>query len=499
MNRYTNLILYPILLISSIYAADGALDPTFGTGGIVSLNPGISGLRVSAATVQPDNNILLLGRGAALSDCAVLRLTSAGALDTSFNGSGYVTTASGATFSGQQVIIQPDNKILCMSSFRLIRYESDGSLDSEFDGDGILTLPTGGTYFAGFLNPGGQIITAGTTSGAEAAYRLSIFTNTGTTEANTNTTFSGPVERASFGCMVQLNGKILTCGRELDAGQGTLYGTVLRYLDDGTLDTSFATAGRFRISEVPGGPEFNVNNSMVIQPDSSIVVMGTSGVDSSSQNNILLFRIDSEGNLDTTFNTPNGFIETDMGSNVIVKNVILQPDGKILVFASISTDTLVIARYTASGVLDNTFGSGGIKSVSDATFAVNLGVLDGILLQDGKILFGCTGSSNTVKLLRYENSSVPTATAITSPLNGAAMTALTTITGRAQNPSIVWAVVDDTVFYDDAVFTIDEYNNFTLSLSGSISPGEHTLRIFSSYFDGNENQEDSISFTIYGC
>ena len=72
------------------------------------------------------------------------------------------------------------------------------------------------------------------------------------------------------------------------------------------------------------------------------------------------------GTLDPAFGT-NGIVVTDLGGpSDTGANIVLQPDGKIIVAGSAELDsnfpgfrTPVIVRYNSDGTLDSTFGSGG--------------------------------------------------------------------------------------------------------------------------------------------
>src|ERR1051325_9400858 len=71
-----------------------------------------------------------------------------GALDTSFNGTGIVTTPISERYDvGRSVAIQADGKIVvagysyidhAYADFVVVRYNSDGSLDTSFNGTGIV-------------------------------------------------------------------------------------------------------------------------------------------------------------------------------------------------------------------------------------------------------------------------------------------------------------------------------------------------------------------------
>lgn len=69
------------------------------------------------------------------------------------------------------------------------------------------------------------------------------------------------------------------------------------------------------------------------------------------------------GSLDTTFGR-NGVTTTSGVSGGFVNSILLQSNGKILVFAG----SAAVLRYTTSGALDPTFGSNGITTLSTGVF-----------------------------------------------------------------------------------------------------------------------------------
>src|SRR5262249_12720454 len=100
------------------------------------------------------------------------RYTSNGSLDSTFNGTGEVTTNFGGYATADSVAIQADGKIVAAghtfaggAGAALARYNSDGSLDTSFGNSGKLI-----TTIVGYNDPfvaiqGSQILLAGSTSG----------------------------------------------------------------------------------------------------------------------------------------------------------------------------------------------------------------------------------------------------------------------------------------------------------------------------------------------
>lgn len=102
---------------------------------------------------------------------SVVRYNTDGSLDTSFDGDGKVTTKISTSFSpvdvGKAVALQPDGKIIVAGDsrddignhFALARYNQDGSLDTldtSFNGTGKVTTPIIGG--AGLYRSSAQVL-----------------------------------------------------------------------------------------------------------------------------------------------------------------------------------------------------------------------------------------------------------------------------------------------------------------------------------------------------
>lgn len=94
--------------------SDGSLDPTFGTGGVVhqSFFPGTQDV-VSRILVQPDDKPLVIGWPFVTNfHIAVMRFTDVGALDPSWGGTGVVSTAVSFNERIYAAALQPDQRLL---------------------------------------------------------------------------------------------------------------------------------------------------------------------------------------------------------------------------------------------------------------------------------------------------------------------------------------------------------------------------------------------------
>ena len=369
------------------YNSDGTLDADFGSNGKVTTSSfnfwGTD--TINEIKVQSDSKILAAGTTGY--DFAVARYNSDGSLDTSFDTDGKVTTnfKEGYQNLGQSLSIQTDNKILVAgsshnfssnwlsslrfttneTSFALARYNSDGSLDSYLDKDGKLvsqigktesdfSMPTYGGYTSTSnlydyansvaVQSDGKILVAGSTGYTDFA--LARYNSDGSLDVSFGS--AGKVI-TDFGASedaqsieVQNDGKILVGGYSGDYSSHNF--AIARYNSNGSLDTTFDTDGK--VTTDFGGDDKGY--SLAVQNDGKILLGGYSG------NNFALARYNNDGSLDETFNT-SGRVSTDFGGNDKAYSLAIQSDGK-MVLAGASDNNFAVARYNANGTLDTTFG-----------------------------------------------------------------------------------------------------------------------------------------------
>lgn len=262
---------------------------------------------------------------------------------------------------------------------------ADGELDPTFGGDGIVTVPIGtfSTARAVIALPNSKIMATGISDGNVATIRL--LTN-GTLDTTFNgtgivTTDLGSATDTGLSIAIQSDDKIVVGG---STGTGvTALWVVIRYNTDGSLDTTFGTGG-IVITPVTG-VSVNIAGNVVIQPDGKIGVGGFSAI----TDDLYVVRYNTDGSLDTTFGV--GGIATTLIANIQnQRGLVLQLDGSFVISAEANApDQLVMARYTNAGVLDGTFGSGGI-----VTAVLTEALIGGVAIQlspSQKIVLG--GSS----------------------------------------------------------------------------------------------------------
>jgi uncharacterized delta-60 repeat protein len=321
------------------FKPDGSLDSTFGIGGIATTNFGRRD-RVIAIAIQPDGKILAAGSVAnSNSDFVLARNNPDGSLDTTFGIGGRVTTDFyGVDEFLRALAIRSDGKIVAAGHANgdmvLARYNSDGSLDSGFGIDGKVVTDLSGTDRANALaiQTDGKIIAAGATT--------------------------IPVAPTPPPYVQYLN----------------VRGILIRYNEDGSLDTTFGDRGRV-MTDIMGTSEVN---TLSIQSDRKIIAAGRSvslvSLDvfrglGPTLTDFGLVRYNENGSLDTSFGAQ-GRVTTDLNVTTdrnasyddIIHAVSLQPDGKIIAAGDSQWDGVGLfglARYNRDGSLDTTFGIGG--------------------------------------------------------------------------------------------------------------------------------------------
>lgn len=174
----------------------------------------------------------------------------------------------------------------------------------------------------------------------------------------------------------------------------------------GPLDPTFGNGGIVTTSIGNGAEGFAV----ALQPDGQIVIAGRSK--SGSRTDFALARYTITGTLDATFGS-GGVVTTSIGGNYDVgQAVAIQSDGKIVVvgFSACPLPRVTVARYTPTGTLDTAFGNGGVVTtpVSSSQDAGR----DVAIQPDGKIVVvGNVGGVDTdLAVLRYTLDGTPDAT-----------------------------------------------------------------------------------------
>ena len=319
--------------------ADGSPDTGFGTNGLVGIPFDTNFNEIGVAVViQSDGKIVVAGSvqlGGSGWDFGVARLNANGSLDSSYSGGKVkigVNTLGGDDFVFD-MIIQPDNKVVITGTTRpmpnkdigLVRLTTTGTLDATFNTGRITIAFGGGTEDEGLalaLQPDGNIIIAGSTAGDFCLIRM---TAGGLLDSSFNsvgfvvTPIGSQLDRANS-VAIQSDGKIVA-GGTANSGSFDEF-AFARYTSGGQLDLSFDGDGKATYDIV--AMTSDVLRSVLVQADGKIIGVGAGG------GFFVLVRLDSSGALDPTFGTGGKVTENIAPTNSAAHRAILQPDGKIV-------------------------------------------------------------------------------------------------------------------------------------------------------------------------
>ncbi len=242
----------------ALYKSNGGLDTTFGTSGktLLDVKVAIGGTSYdftpAAGIMEADGSILMAGSAGGQVELA--HFTANGALDTSFGTGGVVTTAVGTSAAARSIALQPDGVIVVAGysntstslDFLVARYSTGGTLDTTFGGLGYVTTNMGTDSANGLvIQPNGQIMVVGQSSSSFTALRFnadgSLDSGFGTSGIVT-TAIPGTTSSSAGGVAIQSDGKLVLVGQGTYSIQGP-HGTeqrkemaLVRYNTDGTLD-----------------------------------------------------------------------------------------------------------------------------------------------------------------------------------------------------------------------------------------------------------------------
>jgi uncharacterized delta-60 repeat protein len=354
------------------YTSTGQLDTTFGTNGItLTIFAGIA-FDPFGFAVQPNGDFLVGGvatNKSGLHGFGLARYSSDGVLDTTFGTNGLVATKVGSRSDAPSALLLQPNGQIVMGGFEvagtqgvsgmtsLVRYNANGSLDTTFGKGGIslasvafvgpetLALLSNGDYLAvgedtdfntglvAEFNSKGVLLPNVTTAKVVAAL-------TSSQSAVPNVLFQSPT-------IFQPNGDYVVARTNCSFNTHCVgnFGTRLgagRFLETGETDTTFnSNLESFDLKQTT-----SVAEAVALQANGQIVIGGLINQDAPIFGGLI--RLDSNGEVDTTFGTVDSFgICCSVTSAQTFFGLLIQTDGKIVAIGGLDGN-LAVARYLAN-------------------------------------------------------------------------------------------------------------------------------------------------------
>lgn len=347
----------------SRYYPDGAVDESFGNGGIVTAYFVRSTLP-GAMILQKNGNIALTGVNepvVSYKQYYYLALSPGGA----------ITAKAGIGLTGgdlyktsveryDAIALQQNNKILAVGQSNpyllrqggnqdnhiiAARYLPDGSLDQSFGYAGKMQYPKGRypviqntALFFAQKKDGGFLATH-----ADAVYA---FKENGTID---EIFVNGLLETGIWikAMNLQQDGKILLAGRPDPFSNNVV---LVRFYPDGSADGTFGTNGRKDLSLVTANPRV----PMAVQPNGKILLFAAG----------VLTRMDKNGAADENFGSLGTVAINSGNNNIEIGAIALQADGKIVLAGQGSWNGrqgTMVMRLLANGATDKSFGTAGVQ------------------------------------------------------------------------------------------------------------------------------------------
>ena len=347
------------------YTSAGELDTTFGTNGItVTTFAGIA-FDPFGFAVQKNGDILIGGVATTtpgLNKIGLARYTSNGVLDTTFGTNGLVTTKVGTRSDAPSALLLQPNGQIVMGGFEvaggnipgmmsLVRYNSNGTLDTTFGNGGLslanvpflgpetLALLSNGDYLA--VGQDGNGNTGIVAEFSSKGVLLSKVTSAKVVAALSSSQSAVPNVMFQSPTIFQPNGDyvVATTGCTFHSQcRGTRIG-VTRFLETGKTDTTFTA----KVESFNPRQTTSVALAVALQANGQIVVGGLITPTFGG-----MVRLDSNGELDTTFGTVDSFgICCSVTSDQTFSGLLIETDGKIVAIGGLDGD-LALARYLAN-------------------------------------------------------------------------------------------------------------------------------------------------------
>ncbi|TSA87636.1 hypothetical protein FNU79_03960 [Deinococcus detaillensis] len=378
----------------------GALDPTYGNQGVVSL----SGYRIwlAKALVQSDGQVLMMGQGAMGGRVTsfLRRITSTGQPDKTFNDADttlFLGTTSvpalqcpyggnqyndwGAECEDPQRIIVASSAALT-NKLTLTRFLPSGQLDPSFGVQGRVNAALSvGEVQALLIQSDGQMVVLGLDGLARFRRSGAVDSTFGT---NGLATFTGQNSAQSVVMDDAERFLLLTNNRTSTTTQ------VIRLTPTGQLDLSYGASGWTTLDFGAGDGQ-----SLLMLNTGQLVIGGTGG----------LWRLLPGGAPDSTFGTAgHAIFQAPDGGEFIVSGLVQDNQNRLV--ASVLTSERYrptlrgnLARFRSNGTFDPSFGSGGLSHVAlcpPCTVTNGLAEFDAVaVLKSGRLLGIGTGGRRT--------------------------------------------------------------------------------------------------------
>lgn len=349
---------------------------------------GASGVSVTAVQVTDDQKILIggfgfFGAGNGRYDNWIQRRNWDGSIDETWGNSGVVKTGFGVDRddSLNDLIIDSDGYVVAVGGSRVSspesgdlivsRYASDGSLDMTFGGTGKVILDLGnndGDFGKSLVvdSFGRYLISGGIRSSNSNTLLVRLLPNGQLDSSFDGTGFvefsmGESSDDMAVASVLSSDGKIILAAIRYEAGNSDF--CAVRFLSNGTLDSSYSYGDGFECFDVKGYNDYL--RAITLTANDEIFLVGQVG-DVPSEKDIAIVKVNSAGSLDASFGVMGVEIKNyGVDSKDQLYDSVVDSNGNVLSLVSSRTTETKIAlfRVKSNGLPDETFGQDGIVFV----------------------------------------------------------------------------------------------------------------------------------------
>lgn len=386
-------------IFSTSYSITQDLDLSFGVNGIIvdSFGTGHSDQEAAAIAKQQDGKFIIAGliNNGKDDDILIQGYTEGGVLDNTFGNGGTIIWDSGISDKANDLEIQSDGKIVvaALSPSRgsvpkilLMRLNSDGSLDNSFGTDGLVKTEIFQYGQVGYdlsIQSDGKIILIGEAQWANDIQALVLRYNS---DGSIDETFANngiflyndpsDVYAMARAVAIQPDGKIVVTGKVYYSSFAKVF--VFRLNTDGTIDSEFGNDGVFYYDSIF---DADSGTAISVQSDSKIVIGVTRSHRASFYNALLILRLNTDGTIDNSFGDSGMVLHKRYFGypGFYASTIAMSIDGDIILAGGEIGQALVL-KVNSEGILDESFSKDGISLIYTG------GCSGAILNTDGSIV-----------------------------------------------------------------------------------------------------------------
>ncbi|HMI89062.1 MAG TPA: hypothetical protein VK550_33520 [Polyangiaceae bacterium] len=355
----------------------GAKDASFGSGGVVTYNAAVgAGAELARGiVVQSTGKIVVsaivehVGGDPRDRDVAIMRFTQAGALDATFGSGGVrildlsageVTVDGGTVDAGTTIVAEstwglsgfPNDDLIVLGSrkadgrtdtdFAMVKLKADGSTDTSFAVNGMFTLDinnAGASPRTATVLPDGSVVGSGYMNNGVQMPVIWKLTPAGAldTSFGVNGVFSQPVLAAAteaYGAALQ-GTSFVTAGYGRANTSESLDFVSIRLTAAGALDKTYGTDG---VTRVDAAGFADNSRGLAVLPDNRVMLIGGGRATANDVDGMVAV-LTPDGQPDTSFG-PQGFRLYDLGgASDFFWGLSVAPDKKSVAIAGIKTGT----------------------------------------------------------------------------------------------------------------------------------------------------------------